>query len=90
MTTFHYIIQGKVQGVCFRYYAKKSAKELSINGTVKNLFNGDVEIYAQGAEENIKIFEEFLNNGPSFSRVMKVIKEKFEYKERFLDFKIIF
>ncbi len=90
MITLHYIIQGKVQGVCFRYYAKKSAKELSINGTVKNLFNGDVEIYAQGAEENIKMFEEFLNNGPSFSRVMKVIKEKFEYKERFSDFKIIF
>jgi len=90
MTTFHYIIQGRVQGVSFRYYAKKSAIELSINGTVKNLFNGDVEIYAQGAEENIKIFEKFLNNGPSSSRVMKVIKEKFEYKERFLDFNIIF
>lgn len=90
MTTFHYIIQGRVQGVSFRYYAKKSAIELSINGTVKNLFNGDVEIYAQGAEENIKIFEKFLNNGPFSSRVMKVIKEKFEYKERFLDFNIIF
>ena len=90
MRTYLYVIQGKVQGVCFRYYAKKSAIELSINGTVKNLFNGDVEIYAQGAEENIKMFEEFLNNGPSFSKVMKVIKEKFEYKKKFSDFKIIF
>ncbi len=90
MTTLHYIIQGRVQGVCYRYYAKKSAKELSINGTVKNLFNGDVEIYAQGDEENIKKFEKFLNNGPSLSRVMKVIKDKFDYKERFSDFKIIF
>jgi acylphosphatase len=90
MTTYHYIIQGRVQGVCYRYYAKKSAKELSINGTVKNLFNGDVEIYAQGDEENITIFEKFLNNGPSLSRVKKIIKEKFDCENRFSDFEIIF
>ena len=79
-----------VQGVSFRHYTWKTALRCNVKGTVKNLFDGDVEAYAQGSEENIARFEEFLNTGPSMSRVDKVIKKELDYDETFADFDILF
>ena len=42
------IVSGTVQGVGFRYYIARSAEELGLKGYTKNLFNGNVEIYAEG------------------------------------------
>lgn len=44
----HIIVQGRVQGVGFRYTTVQHAKELGILGIVRNLPNGNVEIYALG------------------------------------------
>jgi acylphosphatase len=80
MKTHHYIVQGRVQGVNFRYYTQRTANQLGVTGTVKNLYNGDVEVYAQGEGEAIKKFEAFLNRGPHPARVKKVIREEFGQK----------
>ena len=63
MKTYHYTISGRVQGVCFRHYTVREAEDLAISGTVRNLANGDVEVFAQGDEANIGRFEQFLHIG---------------------------
>jgi acylphosphatase len=90
MKTYHYVVKGWVQGVAFRYYTVRHAHKSRIRGTVKNLYNGDVEVYAQGDEENIKGFEAFLHSGPPSAHVERVIKEELDLDEIYPEFEIIF
>ncbi|MCP4216810.1 MAG: acylphosphatase [bacterium] len=90
MKTFHYIVRGRVQGVAFRYYTKKAADKLAVKGTVKNVYTGDVEVYARGDGDSIKKFEEFLNRGPVAARVDTVTKEETNTDDTFHNFDIIF
>jgi acylphosphatase len=90
MKTYRYIIKGIVQGVAFRYYTAKNAGRFSIKGTVKNLYNGDVEVVAQGDPENIKNFEIFLRSGPAAAVVDQLIKEKIFIDEVYTGFEIIY
>lgn len=79
-----------MQGVAFRYYTEDRARELSIKGTVKNLFNGDVEVYAQGDSNQIEAFEQFLHQGPPAAIVNSVTRNEVDLEEIFSDFNIIF
>jgi acylphosphatase len=45
-------LNGKVQGVFFRFNAKKQADRLDLAGFVKNLSDGRVKIVAQGERVN--------------------------------------
>lgn len=49
----HFIFRGNVQGVGFRYRAYYEAEKLGISGWVRNLYDGTVEMEAQGEEEKI-------------------------------------
>ena len=71
-------VSGRVQGVFFRHNTKKTAQKLGLKGYVINLDNGNVEIVAQGSEENLKRLLEFCRKGPMFARVddVKVKEEK--------------
>lgn len=44
---------GRVQGVGFRYQATRIARSLGLTGYVKNLWDGRVELEAQGMESVI-------------------------------------
>ena len=50
----HFIFEGYVQGVGFRYKACYSARNLSITGWIKNLDDGSVEMEAEGTEQDIE------------------------------------
>lgn len=43
-------VDGRVQGVGFRWWAQAQARDLSLAGYAKNLMDGRVEISAQGSE----------------------------------------
>ena len=58
-------VQGRVQGVAFRYMTKIVADTLNIDGYAKNLDDGSVEIMAQGTDENIKSFINKVKASPS-------------------------
>lgn len=58
-------VQGRVQGVGFRYMTKIVADQLGITGTVKNEKDGSVTIEACGDEETIKRFIEEVKDSPS-------------------------
>ncbi|MBO5448170.1 MAG: acylphosphatase [Ruminococcus sp.] len=49
----HFIFSGSVQGVGFRYRAFYAARSLGVTGWVKNLYDGSVEMEAEGSEESI-------------------------------------
>ena len=49
----HFFFKGRVQGVGFRYRAQNAAARYSVTGWVKNLYDGSVEMEAQGTEEDI-------------------------------------
>lgn len=50
----HYIFHGDVQGVGFRYTSAGIAKSLGITGWVKNLYDGTVEMEAQGFMQDLE------------------------------------
>jgi acylphosphatase len=67
-------VTGRVQGVGYRYFAVQKANEMGITGWVKNSVDGGVIIVAQGIEEEIKTFIDYLYIGPTRSRVVKFQK----------------
>lgn len=68
----HLIISGRVQGVGFRYFTKKNAKSLGLNGWVKNLSNGDVETVIQGEKDRVEEMMNHLKSGPAPAKVEKI------------------
>ena len=57
-------ITGKVQGVYYRQSAKEKALELGLTGQVKNLRDGNVQIMATGAQEQLAEFTAWCKKGP--------------------------
>jgi acylphosphatase len=52
----HVRYAGRVQGVGFRYTAQQLAQEWGLAGYVRNLPDGDVELVAQGAADEVDAF----------------------------------
>ncbi len=62
-------ISGKVQGVWFRASTQREAAKLNINGWVRNLTDGRVEVFACGTESDLELFYSWLQRGPQYARV---------------------
>jgi acylphosphatase len=65
-------IQGRVQGVGFRYSACHEARRLGLTGWIRNSSGGNVEIWAEGPEEKLTAFLQWLRRGPPGARVESV------------------
>jgi acylphosphatase len=72
---FYARVQGRVQGVGFRYSAAREAARLRLGGWVRNASDGDVEVWAEGPREKLEVFLKWLHRGPQFSRVDRVSAE---------------
>jgi len=81
-------IQGRVQGVGYRWFAKEQAERLDLNGYVKNLYNGDVEVYAEGEREVISQYMTVLNQGPPFAHVLEIKYTEMETEGRYNRFQV--
>ena len=64
-----YLISGRVQGVGFRYFAQRNARELGVSGWARNLEDGRVEVQASGPAASLSEFEARLRTGPPHSDV---------------------
>jgi acylphosphatase len=62
-------VGGRVQGVAFRYYAKNEADGLGLTGWVRNNDDGSVEVWAEGPEDKLNMFLEWLSRGPSHAHI---------------------
>lgn len=72
-SSLHITVKGRVQGVSFRVYTLKQAIALNIQGYVRNLADGDVEIVACGEPEALQQFVSWCHQGPSLAKVSAVI-----------------
>jgi len=68
----HYIVEGRVQGVFFRASTREQAQSMGIQGWVRNLVDGRVEVLACADTDQLSLFENWLNRGPEMARVNHV------------------
>ena len=85
----HLLISGNVQGVFYRANAKKKAEEFNLTGWVKNTPNNEVEVLAEGEEENLKKLIEWCYNGSENAAVKDVKVEWSENENKFDLFEIL-
>jgi len=71
-----YYVSGTVQGVGFRYFVHRVARELRLNGFVRNLRDGRVEVYAIAPVESLGALRRQLERGPSGSCVSGVTEHE--------------
>ena len=83
------LIEGRVQGVGYRYSAKMEAESLYIRGIVKNMSNGTVFITAQGEKKAMDNFVRWCFEGPPGAFVKKIEKVHGK-KEHFSEFSILY
>ena len=88
MVTKKILVQGKVQGVNFRNYAKSLADELLIKGQIRNLPDGNVEIIATAEDGIVQQFVDWCYEGPPLAKVDHVSVED-ESLRWFDDFSIV-
>jgi acylphosphatase len=67
-----FLISGRVQGVGYRYFAERSARETGVTGWARNLDDGRVEVHANGTAAQLDDFEALLRQGPRFADVRSV------------------
>ena len=67
-----YRVLGQVQGVGFRYFADRAARQLGLCGYVKNCPGGSVEAYAIGEPARLERFKQLLAEGPRSAQVTRV------------------
>ena len=84
----HVVVRGRVQGVGFRFFTVRVARQLGVSGFVRNLPDGRVEAVFEGEEEAVKKAIEWCRRGPSLARVDKVEVIWEEPKGEFEDFYI--
>lgn len=83
------IVTGRVQGVGFRYFARDAARLEGLQGTVRNLEDGDLEIEVEGDADAVLRFERAVRRGPAGSRVDAVRVDESPPSGRFHDFRIL-
>jgi acylphosphatase len=65
-------VRGRVQGVGFRYYVVRRAKNLDLRGWVANERDGSVRCVAEGPAEALDGLLEILRHGPAGAAVERV------------------
>lgn len=81
-------ITGRVQGVGFRWWTTRLARELDVEGAVANRPDGSVEIRARGPADAVATFRSRLEEGPSTARVERVDEVESTLKIRDGDFRV--
>ena len=73
-------IEGTVQGVFFRGFVKENAERYDLEGFVRNLDDGRVEVFLEGKPEDVSKMMEVLKKGPKHSQIrnIEVREEKFQ------------
>lgn len=80
---------GDVQGVTFRAFAAREARNRGLVGIAKNLPDGSVHIIAEGEAHELESFLLQLRAGPRFARVDRVEENWGDALDTFSDFRIV-
>ena len=72
----HFLIQGRVQGVGFRWYVQREAGQRDLRGWVRNTEEGEVEVLASGPAEDLAELRASLRRGPRGARVDRLVEHQ--------------
>ena len=72
----HLLIDGRVQGVGYRWFARNAGRELGLTGKVRNLPDGRVEVHAAGDPDKLAELIGRLREGPPAARVQTIAEEE--------------
>ncbi len=70
-----FVVQGRVQGVGYRYFVLRQAHLAGVSGFAQNNPDGSVEVWAEGTERALDELETELRRGSTLSRVEYVWTE---------------
>ena len=70
--TVRVLIEGRVQGVGFRYFTQEAALREGVTGWVRNRPDGQVEALVEGDAEAVTRIERALRSGPRGARVDRI------------------
>lgn len=65
------ILEGRVQGVGFRYFVQEKAMSMKVVGFVRNTPDSRVEVVAEGEHDVLDRFLEAVAHGPAMGFVTK-------------------
>ncbi len=88
MITIKGYVEGRVQGVGFRYFVKNNANQLNVTGYAKNLPDTRVEFVLQGEQAAITSLLQIINRGPSNSSVKSLESQLQDTDEHYRNFSI--
>ena len=88
LARIHAVIDGRVQGVGFRFFAQDAANDLGITGWVRNRFDGQVEVTAEGERARLEGFLEQLRRGPRGAYVTQLDVEWETARGEFVQFDV--
>ncbi len=86
----HLLVSGMVQGVGYRWFVMRQAKEYKLNGYVRNMYDGDVEVEVEGNRGMIIDFVEDLKIGLHSAHVTDIKIEWSACENKFKGFEIRF
>jgi len=89
MICLNVLIQGRVQGVGFRYYTQIEARRLDISGWVCNLDGGGVEALICGEPEQLDAMKGWLKHGPGYAQVETIEFSAGHLPDNCNDFRIV-
>jgi len=78
----HIIVEGLVQGVGFRWFVARRAQALGVRGFVRNLYDGNVEIEAEGDRSLLEELIGEVKVGPRSAHVTNMRLEWEDLRER--------
>ena len=70
----HLWIRGNVQGVGYRFSTVQKAKQLGVNGWVRNLPDGRVEAVFEATQATVDEIIDWCNQGPRSAVVKEIIQ----------------
>lgn len=83
------VVHGYVQGVFFRDFVSRRARELGLTGYVRNLPGGEaVEVHAEGEHSKLEQLTGYLHIGPPAARVERVVTNWSEYAGSYSGFTV--
>lgn len=72
MTRRRVVVHGRVQGVFFRGSTAERARQVGVNGWVRNRLDGTVEAVFEGSAAQVAEMLLYCSEGPPWARVERV------------------
>jgi acylphosphatase len=89
LTRYHAFVEGRVQGVGFRMFVLQHAEQYGLTGWVRNTWQDEVEVLAEGPQNSIQRLADDLHQGPPSSFVTSVREEMQPYLGEFARFAVM-